>query len=158
MSSDDFASPTPAADAPMAQEFRWRRRVAWLIGGLVLLLVVLIIAAGSGVWWSVRTDAGSAWVLSKLPGLKLEGGKGTIWGDYEADRVEFDLPGGGKVVLIKAGWRGMHLERAPWTAYGTKVVMSELYAQRVDLLLPSEGKKEAPRLPEQVKLPLELDV
>lgn len=155
--SDDVASPTPAADAPVPREFRWRRRIAWLTGGLVLLLVLLLLAAGSGIWWSVRTDTGSAWVLSKLPGLKLEGGKGTIWGDYEAGRVEFDLPGGGKVVLIKAGWRGLHLDRAPWTAYGTKVVMSELHAQRVDLLLPSDSKKEPAKLPEQLKLPLEID-
>src|SRR5437868_7693827 len=122
MSTDDITPPPSSAeatavDAPLPRKFRWRRRIAWAVGGLMLLIVLLLVAAGSGIWWSVRTDAGSAWVLSKLPGLKLQGGKGTIWGDYEAERIEFDLPGGGKVVLTRAGWHGMHLERATWTAY-----------------------------------------
>src|SRR5437868_2442439 len=125
MSIDETPPPADAAP-PLPAKFRWRRRIAWVIGSLILLVVLLIVAAGSGLWWSVRTDAGSAWVLSKLPGLKLEGGRGTIWGDYEAERIEFDLPGGGKVVLLKAGWHGMHIERAPWTAYQARVVMSEL--------------------------------
>ena len=158
MSLDD-TPPPPAAEPPLPAKYRWRRRIAWVIGSLVILLVLLLVAAGGGLWWSVRTDAGSAWVLSKLPGLKLEGGRGTIWGDYEADRIEFDIPGGGKVVLLKAGWHGMRLERAPWTAYQTRVVMSELHAQHVDVLLPeSQGKKAPPKLPAQLTLPLELDV
>jgi translocation and assembly module TamB len=154
--SDETATPEVP---PKVQERRWRRRIAWLIGGLFALMLVLVIAGASGLWWSVRTDSGSAWVLSQLPGLKLEGGKGTLWGDYEADRIEFEIPGGGKVVLLKAGWRGLRIQRAPWTDYQTKVVMQELHAQRVDLVLPpSPEKKEPAKPPQRLKLPVELDV
>lgn len=156
MSNKDIVH-TPASEAPVPRQSPWRR-IAWFIGGLILLFALLLVAAGSGIWWAVRTETGSTWLLSRLPGLKLQGGTGTIWGNYEAERIEFDLPGGGKVVLTKAGWRGMHLERALWTAFGTRVAMSELHAQRVDLLLPSDGKKEPAKLPQTLKLPLELDV
>ncbi|HEY0855467.1 MAG TPA: hypothetical protein VGE16_00315, partial [Albitalea sp.] len=149
---DDAAAPHPPPP-------RARRRAAWLIGGLVLLIVLLVVFAGGGLWWTVRSESGAAWVLSRLPGLKIQGGKGTLWGDYAAERIEFDLPGGGKLVMTDVGWRGMRLEHAPWTAYRARVVMDELRAQRVDVTLPpDDGKKEPPKPPERLQLPVEIDI
>lgn len=153
--SDDTATPSLP---PAVRQRRWGRRIAWLIGSLVALMLVLLAAGAGGLWWSARTDAGSDWVLSQLPGLRIEGGKGTLWGDYEADRIEFEIPGGGKVVLLKAGWRGLRLEHAPGTRYQTKVALQDLHAQRVDLVLPASGKKEPAQPPQRLKLPVELDI
>ena len=81
---DDTAAPT-----------RRGRRAAWWIGGVVLLAVLLIVAAAGSLWWAARSEGGSAWVLRHVPGLQVSGGRGTLWGDFEAARVEFALPGGG---------------------------------------------------------------
>ncbi|HMC16553.1 MAG TPA: translocation/assembly module TamB domain-containing protein, partial [Albitalea sp.] len=150
---------TDAAPAPLPPPFRWRRRIAWIIGLLLLGLLLLVIAAGGGLWWSLRSDVGSNWVLSQLPGVKVTRGHGTIWGDYDAEQVEFVIAGGGKVVMQGFGWRGMHLERAPWAHYGTRVVMNELHASRVELMLPPpDAKKEALRPPSDLHLPVGLEV
>jgi translocation and assembly module TamB len=157
---DETSAPVPGTSpaAPVPPAFRWRRRMAWVIGSMVLALVLLLVAAGGGLWWSVRSHSGTAWLFSRLPGLQISNGHGTLWGDYEADRLEFVLPGGGKLVLTKVGWRGLHLERALWTAFRTRVAMDELHAERVDLILPSDSKKEAPKPPAALRFPVALDV
>jgi translocation and assembly module TamB len=149
------ADTTPA---PVPPRYRWRRRAAWAIGALVLLVVLLFVAAGGGVWWALRSDGGTAWLLSRIPGLQIQGGKGTLWGDFEAARIEFALPGGGRVVLTNAGWRGLRVEHAPWVAYKARVVMDELHAQRVDVELATGGKKEPARPPQSLRFPVELDI
>jgi len=137
---------------------RLHRRLGWTLAGLLLVLLLLLVSAGGGLWWSVRTEAGAAWLLSRLPGLQISGGKGTLWGDYSAERLEFALPRGGKVVLSGLVWRGSSIERAPWVDYGARVVMSELSADRVDVVPPA-GDKEAPAPPPRhLRLPVELEV
>jgi len=162
MTIDDTALPAPAAEeavaAPLPPKYRWRRRIAWAIGILLLTVLVLLIAAGSGLWWSVRSDVGTAWLLSKLPGLQVTDGKGTLWGDYSAERIEFLIPGGGKVVMTGFGWRGMHISRAPWARDGARVAMDELHAARVDLELPGDTQQAPRKPPKQMRLPVELEV
>lgn len=147
-----------AASDPLPPRFRWRRRIAWAIGALVLLVVLLLVSAGGGLWWSLRSESGTAWLFSQVPGLKISGGKGTLWGDYAAERIEFALPGGGKVVMSGVGWKGLHVEHAPYTAYRARMIFSELYAQRVDVLLGADGKKEPAKLPAHLQLPVEIDI
>src|SRR5438105_9018674 len=149
----------PPGAMTVPQAFRWRRRVAWLLGAAVAVLLAILIAAGSGVWWALRSDAGAAWLLAHLPGLTISGGKGTLWGDYEAERIELLLPGGAQVVMSGAGWRGLHVEHAPWASYKARAVMSELHARRIDVILPAaSGKNEAAKAPDTLRLPIELDV
>ena len=136
-----------------------QRRIAWSIAALIGVLLLLLISAGGGLWWSVRSDAGTAWLLSKLPGVQVTGGRGTLLGDFEAERVEFLLPDtGGKVVMSGFGWRGLRILRFPWTESGTLVTMTELHARRVDLQLAETAKKEPRHPPTDLRTPVELDV
>src|SRR5688572_18710006 len=121
---DDTATPTPPSD-PLPPRFRWRRRIAWAVGALVLAVVLLLVSAGGGLWWSLRSESGTAWLFSQIPGLQIRGGKGALWGDYAAERIEFALPGGGKVVMTGVGWKGLHVEHAPYTAYRARMIFSE---------------------------------
>ena len=155
---DDAPSSASQTAPPVPAQFRWRRRIAWVVGSLLLAIVLLLVAASGGLWWSLRSSAGTAWLFSRLPGLQISNGHGTLWGDYEADRLEFVLAGGGKLVLTRVGWHGLHLERAWWTAFRTRVAMDELHAERVDLLLPSDDKKQAPKPPPTLRFPVALDV
>lgn len=147
-----------AAPPPLPARFRWRRALAWAVGGLLALIVLVLVSAGGGLWWSLRSEAGTAWLFSRIPGLQITGGKGTLWGDFAADRIEFDLPGNGKLVMSGVGWRGLQVEHTPFTAYRARVVMSELYARRVDVLLADTGKKEPARPPAGLRLPVEVDI
>jgi translocation and assembly module TamB len=151
------ATTTPPSLPP---RWRWRRRIAWAVGALVLLVVLLLVAAGSGVWWTLRSDAGAAWLLSRVPGLQIQGARGSLWGDFDAARIEFALPGGGRVVLSNAGWRGLRVEHAPWASYKARVVMDDLHAQRIDVVLPAtaEGSKEPAKAPTSLRFPVELDI
>ncbi|WP_280152667.1 translocation/assembly module TamB domain-containing protein [Piscinibacter sp. XHJ-5] len=149
----------PASAAPaLPPRFRWRRRVAWLVGALLVAVLLIVVSAGSGLWWAVRSDSGTAWLFSRVPGLKISGGKGTLWGDFEAAQVEFRLPGGGKVLLDDVAWRGLRVEHAPWMAYRARVVIDALSARRVEVQLPSDSKKEPARQPAHLRAPVELDV
>lgn len=154
---DENAAPSPASD-PLPPAYRWRRRIAWAIGALVLLVLLLLVSAGGGLWWSLRSESGTAWLFSRIPGLQITGGKGTLWGDYAADRIEFALPGGGKLVMTEVGWKGLHVQHAPYTAYRARMVFSELYAKRVDVLPGEDGKKEPAKLPAHLQLPVEIDI
>jgi translocation and assembly module TamB len=138
---------------------RRRRRAAWWLGG-VLLLAVLLMAAGGGLWWAARSEAGSAWVLRHVPGLQVSGSRGTLWGDFEAARVEFALPGGGRLVMTDLGWRGLHIVHAPWALLRGRVMMDELHAGRVDVIAgTSQADTQAPPSPPaSLRLPVGLDI
>ena len=151
---DETTAPPP----PQPPKFRWRRRLAWTIGLLVLLVVLLLVAAGSGVWWTLRSESGAAWALSRLPGFTITGGKGTLWGDYAAERVEFSLANGTRVVLDDVAWKGMHLQRADWATYRTGIVMSELRARRAEVVPAPSSKKEPAKVPAHLRFPVEIDV
>jgi translocation and assembly module TamB len=146
-----------AAPSPPPRS-RWRRRIAWATGSLLLALLLLVIAAGSGLWWALRSQAGTAWVLAQVPGLKITGGRGTLWGDFEAAQIEFRLPGGGRVVLSDVAWRGLRAEHASWMAYRARVLIDELRARRIDVHLPSDSTKEPAKPPAHLRAPVALDV
>jgi translocation and assembly module TamB len=131
--------------------------VAWALAACAVVLVLLVVAGG-GAWWALRSDGGAVWILARVPGLVTEGGRGTLWGDYAAARIEFALPGGGRVVLTDAGWRGLHAEHAPWVAWKARLVMGGLRARRIELVLPA-GEKNAPAPPPAtLRLPVELEI
>src|SRR4051794_7034482 len=59
----------------------------------VALAFVLAVTLVAG-WQALRTDAGTAWVLSKVPGLKVSAGRGQLrGGPFSAAQVELALEG-----------------------------------------------------------------
>jgi translocation and assembly module TamB len=142
--------PSPAPITPAA-----RRRVR---PAVVLLLVVALLAGAlaTALWWTLRSEAGTAWLLQQVPGLRVTGPKGRLLGDFEAERIEAALPRAGVLTLEGAGWRGLRIERAygqvPW-----RVVVERLYAARVDIQ-PGAPSGEPVRAPTGLGLPVEVVV
>ena len=139
-----------------------RRRAATVPGTLLLaLLLLLLLSAAGAIWWALRTDAGTAWVLSRLPGVQIIGGRGTLWGDFDAERVEMVVPGGARVVANEVGWQGLRIEHAPWAAYRTRLAVKSLRAKRIDYE-PGHDTPKKPGTPRQaptsLRLPLQIDV
>ncbi len=122
------------------------------------MLAALVAAGIYSLWWAAFSEPGSAWLLSKVPGLVIVKPKGALGGDFEAERVDLLLPGGDKLVLTAVGWRGLSMSRfanaSPWL----RIVIDELYAQRVDLVSAPKAKKEGLQAPASLRLPFELEI
>lgn len=146
----------PESPAPAASP---KRAVARRVGIAVLLLVLtaLIGAAAAG-WWAVRSERGSAWLLSLLPGVQAEGVQGRLLGDFSAQRLTLHLPGGSDTVTLTGlAWRGLRIERAASPRWA-RLTLDSLTASRVDLVLAPSKSGKPLQAPADLELPIELDL
>ncbi len=118
------ADSAPADTAPVVTR---RRRAARGLMWALLAVPVLIGLMVLGLTWGLKTERGSAWVLSKVPGLTLQNARGPLLGDFDAERAELVLPGSeDRIVLEQLQWRGLRLawNRSP-------LLWGELQADRL---------------------------
>ncbi|MEP7297148.1 MAG: translocation/assembly module TamB domain-containing protein [Burkholderiales bacterium] len=130
---------------------------AWRVAAAVVLAIVALIAiAATTLWWSVRTERGSAWLLTLLPGVQVEAPRGRLLGDFDAQKVVVHLPGGpNTVTLTGLAWRGLSVTRASAPLWAS-VRIDSLEIERIDLALaPSTEPAKAPA---DLALPIELDL
>lgn len=125
----------------------------WLTLGLVGLAVLAALAAAA--LWLLRTEAGAAWALARVPGLKASGVGGMLLGDLRVARAEITLPRGGSVVLEGASWSGLQAERAE--SWRPRLTLARLAADRVSVTPGAPAEAPAPP-PRSLALPLELRV
>ncbi|MEO6408752.1 MAG: translocation/assembly module TamB domain-containing protein [Burkholderiaceae bacterium] len=135
------------------------RRVA-----VVLLIVALILVSGfaATAWWSLRTERGSAWLVSVLPGVQVTGEQGALLGgDFSAQRIVVQLPGqqGDRITLEGFGWRGLDISRGS-SGRWARVVFDALYARRIDVHLAADRKNDPTprRAPADLELPIEIEL
>jgi translocation and assembly module TamB len=134
-----------------------RRGVRWLLAGAATL-VLLLAAAAACITWALRSEAGSAWLLTLLPGVQVDAPKGLLLGDFEAQRVRLMLPGGSdSITLARVSWRGVSLGRGDHGRW-LHVVINELHAQSIDVLTSPSKTNEPLRQPADLTLPFELEV
>ena len=150
---DTAAQATPATPVPAPRRKpRWGVRIA----ALGLLSLLLVGALGAGLWWAVRSEAGSAWVVARLPGVEVTAPRGVLLGDFETGRVVVKLSGSDQIVLTGLGWRGLQLARSEASGLWARVSFADLHASRIDVLLaPSDGPMTAPT---RLHLPVQVDV
>ncbi len=134
-----------------------RRGLRWLLAGAATL-VLLLAAAAACITWALRSEAGSAWLLTLLPGVQVDTPKGLLLGDFEAQRVHVKLPGGSdSITLAKIGWRGVSLRRGDHGRW-LHIVINELHAERIDVLTSPSKSNEPLHQPADLTLPFELEV
>ncbi len=164
----DHATPAAAAPPPPApppKRRRWGRRLLIALGVVVVLVAALL----GALWWSLGSDAGTGWLLSRLqsqvPGLVIEGAKGSLrGGDFSADRIVVPLPGepgqpGGSLTLSGVRWSGLAVERLLSRSPYAHLSFKSLEADRADLALPpSKAKKEPAKAPTSLALPVTVDI
>ncbi|SEK41600.1 autotransporter secretion inner membrane protein TamB [Roseateles sp. YR242] len=100
--------PAAAVARPPRRTRRQRatRGLLWALLAIPALIGVVLLA----LTWGLKTDRGSAWVLSKVPGLTLQNAHGSLLGDFDAERAELVLPGTeDRIVLEQLQWRGLRL-------------------------------------------------
>ena len=151
--------PAPAQSPPARPARRWPRVLGWT-AGLGLLTIALVVGAlAGGLWWALRSETGSAWVVSKLPGVEVTEPRGVLLGDFEARRIQLTLPGGtSRIVLTDFGWRGLQLHRSDTAGLWARISVSDLHAARLDIVLTPSDTKTPLTPPTALDLPVQIDI
>ena len=134
-----------------------RRLLAWGLLGTVATFALLIVALLGTAWWSVRSESGSAWLSTLLPGVRVESPRGTLLGDFSAKRIVVPLPDGGQVTLSDVAWRGLTLQRTASSLW-LRVVIDALEIARVDIALAPSKDNTPLQAPTQISSPIELEL
>ena len=148
--------PDPTSAAPMRRHRRARVAALSTLAGLIVLVGLAAVILGA-LWWSAFSEPGSAWLLSKVPGLVIVKPKGALGRDFEAERAEIQLPNGDTLVLTMVGWRGLRVARSAQPNAWVRASIDELYAQRIELVAGTQVKPPL-QPPASLRLPFELDV
>ncbi|ALV08244.1 translocation/assembly module TamB domain-containing protein [Roseateles depolymerans] len=119
----DSQQPAEAVPARASRRRRAARGLVWTLLAIPVLIGLLLLA----LTWGLKTERGTAWVLSQVPGLSLQNARGRLLGDFDVDRAELVLPGTeDRIVLEQLQWRGLRLawNRSP-------LLWGELQADRL---------------------------
>ncbi|KQW40398.1 translocation/assembly module TamB domain-containing protein [Rhizobacter sp. Root404] len=149
--------PSTPRDAPAAAPRRGRRGrlIAACILGVVVALVLTLVAGG---WWAVRSERGSAWLASVVPGIRIDGPRGSLIGDFAARRVTIPLPDGSDTLTLQEPtWRGLRIERAAAPRW-VRITIEALDVKRVDIAIAPSTRAEPAQAPTDLRLPIELEL
>lgn len=131
------------------------RRPAW--GRRATLIAALLAVASialAALLWLLRTEAGAAWTLGRLPGVQVGGVRGTLLGDLAARRLVIGLPRNGSLEIDEASWQGLQLA---WAGGRPRVTLQRLAAARVEVKPGAPAPAPSPP-PRSLALPFELQV
>ncbi len=97
---------TPSTASAQAAARRPRRVWPWLLAGGALVAVTLVAAPIA----LLRTEGGSRWLLSQVPGLGVTGLQGRLAGDLDIEQLTWrDASGATALTVDGLSWRGMAL-------------------------------------------------
>ena len=159
MSDSTPPAPAPAPAVPAASPRRWRplRSLAFSFSTYLLGLASAAALVVVAFWWLLYTESGAQWLLPHVPGLQISGIRGSLLGDFSAQRVELPLPGqGASLRLQDLGWSAPRL-RPPHGSLWLRVEFDELRASRVDLTLSDEPSTDT-EPPKNLELPVGVKV
>jgi translocation and assembly module TamB len=144
---------------PAASPRRWRplRSLAFSFSTYLLGLgsaAALVVVA---CWWLLYTESGTQWLLPHVPGLQISGVRGSLLGEFSAQRVELPLPGqGASLRLQDLRWSAPRLRPLHGSLW-LRAEFDELRASRVDLTLSDEPSIDT-EPPQNLELPVGVKV
>jgi translocation and assembly module TamB len=150
--------PSNAAPPPPPPRRAHRLRRA-LLAALILLLLVVLAVAGAA-WWSLRTERGTAWALSRLPGVEVTKPRGSLLGDFGAEALTVRWGRGGEIRLVQPAWTRLRVSRLRLFGTYAQVAFDTLSARQGFLTLPQAEAPPRPKSPppQQLRLPVALDI
>lgn len=149
---DQATAPPPAAPAVAAPR---RRRWIWAAAAaLALLLAGVPLALGS----LLRSEAGTAWLLAQVPGLRTEGLQGALWSDRLAVQHLAWQGTAGTLEIDALALGGLRWQVHPGPGQWLGLQAGQVQAQRVRWRsAPASGAASAPPAPPtQLHWPLQL--
>ena len=97
------AAPEPPRRIARASPARALWQLLQPVLGVVLLLAAVVAALGGAAVWLLRSEAGTQWLLPRLPGVQVTGAHGALLSEaLSADLVELRWGGGQKSVRVQA--------------------------------------------------------
>ncbi|MEP3588245.1 MAG: translocation/assembly module TamB domain-containing protein [Marinobacter sp.] len=137
-----------------AKEPTRRRWWFWLLAGIAVIILLPLIAFGL-VLLALNTDKGTAWTLEKIPGLQTEAAYGSLLGQWQAERLEWQ--GYGVGVTVKSP----EVDWSPTCLFQLTVCLDTLKASRIEITVqPSDTEEQSGggiTLPD-INLPLAVEV
>ena len=148
----DDADPAVGSGATKRPVRHARLIAAVLLGGVACAAVALCAAL-----WSVSSARGSAWLLSRLPGIQVDGASGALLGDFQARRVFVSFAGQNSITITSLQWTGLRLAPAQgrlWFGLHADTVS----ADRVDLSFKAAANAAPMAVPDTLRWPIETQV
>lgn len=130
------------------------RLLLWSAVALVVLAALAVLALGA----ALRSDAGSARVLSWVPGLQVVEPRGAVLGPFQALRMVWRGADGSQITLVEPRWAGVDLAWAPQARWRLALSVHTLQARRVDVQWVSKPSGGPLRAPTSLALPVALRV
>lgn len=132
----DKATATPTEQTGRAGKPRrsWR---FWLL--VILLLVLLLpLALVAALLLVLRSETGTAWAIDQVPGLTVEGDRGSLFGYWQAESVIWQGYGTGlRLEAVVVDW-------SPGCLLSKELCLDTLHAQTIDLTLQPSDEPEEP--------------
>ncbi len=155
-----MADDTPSIEPVVAATKPRRRRLAWWLGSGAAALVLVAVLGVAALWWALTSTPGSAWLLTLAPQLKVTAPKGSLLGDFAADRLDVTLPGAGVLRVDAPRWQALSASAGDHGRW-LHLKIAALHADRVTWLPASEPKaanSEPAGPPRTLRLPIEIEV
>jgi translocation and assembly module TamB len=149
---DTSPAPTAATRPPR----RWPRRMLLWSAGVLALLLALLVAGGGGLWWALKDERGTAWLLSRLPGVQVSKPHGSFLGDFGADSVVWRFGDGGELRLVQVDWKHLAVARSSVPKAWARISFDTLHAREAHLTPPRREQTNRTPPPQQLTLPVEL--
>ncbi len=148
-------APTLPAPQPATDAVPPRRRRAWP-AALALALLATLALPPAALWALLRSEAGSAWLLARVPGLTVQGAQGALLGErFSAERLQWQgAPG--RLALQQLALEGLRWQWRPAPGLWLGLQFEAVSAAQLQWL-PAEGRETAPpQPPASLRLPLSL--
>ena len=138
-----------------AREPLRRRWWFWLLVIMAVIVLLPLVLIGA-VLVALNTETGTAWTIEKIPGLQTEAGRGSLLGQWQAERLEWQGYGVGVVV------EAPELDWSPTCLFELTLCLDTLRATRIGVTVQPSDAAEADgqggiNLPD-INLPLALNV
>jgi translocation and assembly module TamB len=149
----------PPATPPVAAPPR-RSGLRWLAAALLAFLVVLTAVIGAAAWL-LRTEAGTAWLLTRLPGVQAEGIRGALLGpDFEAQRLVVQWAPQASLSIDGLQARELRWSWRPAPGAWLGLRAATVQAERITVLTgpAADTPPTPPTLPPTLRLPLQAEI
>nr|HET7858905.1 hypothetical protein [Caldimonas sp.] len=157
MSADTDVATTTGDAAGRPPRRRGRRALRWL-GATLAALALLVVATIAALWWALHDAGGSAWLLGRVPQLTVVAPRGSLIGDFAAERIEIAFPGSGVLRLDAPSWHALAASRGDRGRW-LKLRIATLHADRVTWLADAAAPAGEPaRPPATLRVPVEVEV
>ncbi len=154
--ADRPAPPQPAASAPARP---WAAGLGLLLPlGTVVALLLLVLAALAGAGrWLLFSEAGSRWLVDRLPFVEATGFKGALLGaHWQAERLHVSWAGGAESVTVEGlSAEGLSWAWRPHDHAWLGLDVRHVAARKLTVHTGPRGKRPLP-VPHSIAMPFQL--